>query len=130
MAKGKTIAIILAACAGFGVLLIASCAGLLFVGFKNADSTVSPRIDAMFSAIENNTFADTYETETTLELRNAATEQYTALGDAIGVRLGKLISKSLQGFTMRQSNADRNVSTSLRHLRSEFSVGFIAFGGG
>lgn len=106
MAKGKTIAIILAACAGFGLLLVVSCAGLLFMGFKNTDANISPRIDAMFSAIENDTFAETYETETTQDLRNAATkEQYEALGNAIAVRLGALQSKSLRGFNMRQLNA-------------------------
>jgi hypothetical protein len=113
MAKGKTIAIIFAACAGLGILVIGSCAGLLYFGYKNTDSTVSPRIDAMFSAIENNTFADTYETETSQELRDAASkEQYTALGDAIGLRLGKLESKSLQGFKMRQFNADSYIDVS------------------
>ena len=113
MAKGKTIAYIFAACAGLGILTIGSCAGLLYFGYKNADSTVSPKIDAMFLAIENNTFAATYETETTQELRDAASkEQYAALGDAIGVRLGKLKSKSLQGFKMRQFNADSYIDVS------------------
>jgi hypothetical protein len=113
MAKGKTIAIIFAACAGLGILMIGSCVGLLYFGYKNADSTVSPKIDAMFSAIEDNTFSATYETETSQELRDVASkEQYTALGDAIGVRLGKLKSKSLQGFKMRQFNANSYIDVS------------------
>lgn len=107
MPQRKTIAIIVAACGGFGTLLIASCAGLLFAGFKHADSTASPRIDAMFSAIENNRVAETYETDTTQELRTAVTkEQYTASAENIGARLGKLKSKSIQGFATRQSNAN------------------------
>ena len=106
MTQGKTVAIILAACAGFGILVIASCAGLLYVGFKNADATVSPRIDTLLSAIENDTFAETYETETTQELRDVSTkQQYTDLGKAIHVRLGALKTKSLQGFHMQQSGA-------------------------
>jgi predicted RNA-binding Zn-ribbon protein involved in translation (DUF1610 family) len=64
----------------------------------------------MFSAIENQTFPDTYETDTTQELRNAAIkQQYAALGDAVAVRLGALKSKSLQRFKMRQINADSYV---------------------
>lgn len=113
MAKGKTIAIMFVGCAGLGTFLIGSCAGLLYIGYKNTDSNVSPKIDAMFSAIENNTFADTYETETAQELRDVASkEQYTALGDAIRVRLGKLESKSLQGFKVRQLNADSYIDVS------------------
>lgn len=51
MAKSKTIVLILAACGGLGILMIGSCAGLLFLGFRNTDAAVSPRIDGMFSAI-------------------------------------------------------------------------------
>jgi hypothetical protein len=110
MVKGKTILVILAACAGLGVLLIGSCAGLLFIGFRNAGAVASPRVDAMFSAIEDETFAETYETETTQELRNAATkEQYESLGNAVAVRLGSLQSKTLREFYMRQVNADSYV---------------------
>ena len=110
MSKGKTIAIVIATCGGLGILLIGSCAGLLFMGFKNTDASVSPRIAAMFLAIRNDTFGETYETETTQELRNVVSkEQYKALGDSIGVRLGALKSKSMQGFNMRQFNADSYV---------------------
>ena len=107
MAQGKTIAIVLVGCAGFGVLLIAGCAGLLFVGFRNTDAAVSPRVDAMFRAIERGEFADTYETATTEEFRSVTTkQQYAAIGEAISTNLGRLKSKSLQGFNMQQVNAD------------------------
>ncbi len=107
MANRKTITFIFAGCGGMGILLIGSCAGLLYYGYTSADSTASPRIDALFLAIENNTFANTYETETAKEFRDVTSkEQYAALGDAIGVRLGKLKSKSLQSFKVHQFNAD------------------------
>lgn len=106
MSTGKTVAIILAACAGLGVVAIASCAGLLYVGYKNTDAAISPRIDAMFSAMERGTFSDTYESETTQELQDVATkEQYEAMGQAVAVRLGPLKSKTLQSFSARQQNA-------------------------
>jgi hypothetical protein len=70
MAKGKNIVLILATFVGLGIVAIGSCAGLFYFGYSNADSTVSPKVDAMFFAIENSTFAATYETETAQELRN------------------------------------------------------------
>jgi rubrerythrin len=106
MAGKKTVVIILAAVAGFGVLMFAACAGLVFYGYQSADETVSPHVDALFAAIENGTFADTYETHTTSELQAVVTrEQYAAIGDAISTRLGRLQSKSLQSFKMNQTNA-------------------------
>lgn len=106
MVKGKTIAIILGALSGCGAIMLGLCGGLLYMGFRNADKTVSPRVDAMFAAIEAGSFADTYETHTTEELRDAASrDEYTALGNAIALRLGELESKSLRGFKMRQFNA-------------------------
>ncbi|TWT78767.1 hypothetical protein CA13_01640 [Planctomycetes bacterium CA13] len=113
MTKAKAIVPIFIACVSIGVLLAGSCAGLLLFGFKDVKSQVSPKIDAMFSAIDNNTFAETYESETTQSLRESATkDQYTAVGDLIRLRLGKLKSKSLQGFTTTKyiSGSSINVS--------------------
>lgn len=103
MAKGKTVALVLGALAGFVVLAVGLCGGLLFMGFKNADATVSPRVDSMFTAIHACAFAGTYETHLSDELRNTTTQdEYVAIGDAIRLRLGELKSKSLQSFKMRQ----------------------------
>jgi hypothetical protein len=106
MPKGKTIALVLGVFVGVAVLGVVMCGGLLFIGFRNADATVSPRVDSMFTAIEAGTFADTYETHLSDELRNATSkDEYVAIGDAIQLRLGELKSKSLQSFKMRQHNA-------------------------
>ena len=56
------------------VAAIAACAGFFFFAFKDMDAAVSPKIDALFAAIDDGTFGDTYGTETTPELR-AATSQ-------------------------------------------------------
>lgn len=110
MSTRRTIAIVLGLCGGIGVLLIGSCAGLVYVNFKNTDAMVSPRIDAMFTAIERNTFADTYDNETSNELRDVVSkEQYESMGNAIALRLGKLKSKTIRGFNMRQRNAESYV---------------------
>ncbi len=110
MSTGKTVAIILGVCGGIGVLIIGSCGGLFYVGFKNADATVSPHIDAMFTAIENHTFADTYDNETCKELRDVVSkERYASLGNAVALRLGKFKTKTIRGFNMRQHNAESYV---------------------
>lgn len=107
MSTGKLVALILSLCGGVGLLLIAVCGGLLYAGYRNADASISPKIDAMFVAIANEQFANSYASETTPELKRVMTEeQFVALGKAINLRLGKLETKSLRGFKMKQHNAD------------------------
>jgi hypothetical protein len=107
--KTKTIVIlVLTACGVFVIAGIATCAGFLFLTFQNLDSTLSPTIDELFAAIDNNTFADTYDSHTADELRRTVTlEQYNDLGLTIKTRLGALRSKSLRQFNVRQFNANR-----------------------
>ena len=115
VSTGKTIAVVVGVLCGMGVLFIGSCAGLLYVGFKNTDTAISPRIDALFAAIDNDEFADTYDIETTKEFKNAVTrEQYESIGNAVALRLGKLKTKSLLGFKMGQHNADSYVDVSYK----------------
>lgn len=68
--KGKTIAIIVL---GVGVALTVStfgcCAGYLYLGYKSATDTVSPQVDELFQRIDEGTFAETYDTETTPAFR-------------------------------------------------------------
>ena len=81
--------------------------GFLFLGFKNTDAALSPKIDALFAAIDDGTFNDMYATETTPELRTAATrKEWEQLGLLIKTRLGPLKSKSLTRFSVQQFNAD------------------------
>lgn len=104
----KTVAIIFACSAGIGVVAIGSCGGLLYVGYKRADSSASPRIDDMFAAIDQDSFAETYDTMTTRAFRDVVTkEQYTELGHAIKSRLGAFQSKSLRSVKMHQSTSGR-----------------------
>src|SRR5262245_36862438 len=107
MSAGKIIAIVLAACGGLGVLMIALCAGGLYCGYKTANDSVAPEIDRLFAAVVDGTFADTYQTDTTQEFRSVTSEeQYADIGKAIATRLGRLKSKTLKGFNFRQMNAD------------------------
>jgi hypothetical protein len=107
MSKGKVVALVLAICGCLGVLAVIGCGGLLYLGYRTANDSVSPTIDQLFAAIESGSFADTYETKTTPEFQSVTSkEQYGEIGQAISARLGKLKSKSLRGFNMRQHNAD------------------------
>lgn len=107
MAAGKTIAIILGGCAGAFILMLAVCGGFLYLGYRNVDANISPRVDALFSAIANGRTAETYETETTKELREVQTkENYVALGEKITEKLGALKTKSLIGFKVGTHNTD------------------------
>jgi len=106
MSKGKLVALVLGLCGGVGLLLIAIFGGLLYSGYRNADASISPKIDAMFVAIANDQFANSYAVETTPELKKVvAEEQFVALGKAIDLQLSKLESKTLRGFKMKQRNA-------------------------
>ena len=78
---------IMAVCAGLAVLTIGSCAGLLYMGFRNTNTAVTPRIETLLSAIQNDRFGETNDTETTAELRSTLTrEQYETLGRANRLR--------------------------------------------
>lgn len=107
--RTRTIVIgIILACGGLSVIVIAACAGFFFFTFRNMDAAVSPKIDALFAAIDNGTFGDTYATETAPELRQATTrKEWEQLGLAIKTRLGSLKAKKLIQFNIQQFNADR-----------------------
>jgi hypothetical protein len=107
--KTRTIALlVVGACGALFVAGIASCAGVLFLAYRNTDAAISPVIDELFARVENDTFADTYETHTSAELRKTvAREQYRDIGLSFKNRLGPLKSKTMQQFNVRQANANR-----------------------
>ncbi len=107
MSGGKIVLLILAILGVLFIVSIAVCGGLLFWGYSSADKVAGPEVDAMFAAIDNGTFVDTYDTRVTPALQAAATRQeYEQLGEVIRTRLGSLQSKSLRSFNWRQHNAD------------------------
>src|SRR4029079_1127895 len=113
MSPGKTVAIVAVGCGVLGVAMIAACGGLLYLGYNAANTSVGPEIDRLFAAIDDGTFPETYESATTQEFRSATSkEQYAQIGKAVSTRLGRLKSKSLKSFNMRQHNADSYVDVS------------------
>jgi hypothetical protein len=106
--KTRTIVIIVfLACGGLFAVLIAAVAAFFFLGFTHTDADLSPRIDAMFAAMENDTFGETYATETAPELRaGQSREQYEQVGRMVKARLGGLRSKKLTQWNVRYFNAD------------------------
>ena len=99
MSSSKLIAPIAVGCGVAGIAIIAACGGLLYLGYKTANTSVGPEIDRLFAAIDDGTFAETYETATSQEFRNATSkDQYAQIGKAVSTRLGRLKSKSLKSF--------------------------------
>jgi hypothetical protein len=108
--KSRTIVIgVILACSGLAMVVIAACAGFWYFGFRYTDAALSPKIDALFAAIDNGTFGDTYPTETAPELRKAiGRKEWEQLGLAIRSRLGPLKAKNLTQFNIRQFNTDQS----------------------
>lgn len=122
MAKAKAIAAVGFALVG-GALLLISCAGLLYMLYavpvymkhRTAEKVASPRVDAMFAAMEGGTLSHAYETYASKELRYAVpVEEYRALANAISSRLGDLESKSLSSFSVREFNGQAEVDVTYR----------------
>ena len=103
MSKRKIVLVALVSIASFAVVSITMCGGILYLGYSSVETNASPKIDSMFDAIESDSFAETYQTQTTKEFRQLTTkEQYESIGEAIRTKLGNLRSKSLQGFTAKR----------------------------
>jgi hypothetical protein len=99
--------VIFLACGGLMAACIAACAGAFVFMYRIADTAVSPKIDALFAAIDKGTLGATYLTETTPEFRAAVSrKEYEDLGRAIKTRLGSLRSKTLTQWNASQFNAD------------------------
>lgn len=106
MSNSKVVGLILGGCGCLTIIGLLSCGGLLFVGYRAATDSAGPEIDWLFAAIEAGKFGETYETDTTPELRAVASkQQWEAIGNVVSARLGRLKSKSLQTFNMQQHNA-------------------------
>lgn len=115
MSKGKVLALVVAICVTLGLVFIGACAGLLYMGLRTATASVEPTIGRLLAAIDNDTFADTYESETAAEFRKTTSkEKYEDIGKAIAARLGPLKSKSLNEFHMRQFNMNSFVDVSYK----------------
>jgi hypothetical protein len=122
----KSIVILILAVGGLLVVGgFATCAGLLFLGFRNMDQSISPAVDELFASIDDDTFAETYDTHTTAAFRQAVSrEQYEALGLTIESRLGGLVSKSLRNMNVRHLNG-RSFTDVAYHAKFEKGEGTI-----
>jgi hypothetical protein len=108
MKARSIIALVILLAGGLFVSVIALCGGTLYLTFSQMDSSISPVIDELFVAMENDKFAETYDTHTTPELQRVSSrEQYAQIGQLIKTRLGKLKSKSMTRFNAQQMNATR-----------------------
>jgi hypothetical protein len=111
MKNGKVPLIAGLGCAGvLGVVLLASCTGLMIMGFRSASAAngeISTAIDELMRAAADGTFAETYQSATTPEFRQSTTAaNYAKLGDVIKIQLGALRSKQLVRINLKQVNAN------------------------
>jgi hypothetical protein len=109
--KTRTVVLlVLLLCGGLSLVAVALCGGAFFFLYKNADASVSPRIDALFAKIDDGTFGDAYLTDTSLEFRERVSqEQWDQIGLVVKQRLGRLKSKSMSQFNARQLNATATI---------------------
>src|SRR6188508_2158724 len=99
MKARSIIALVVLLAGGLLLSVIALCGGSLYFAYRQMDTSISAVIDELFVAIDNDKFAETYDTHTTPELQKVASrEQYAQLGKMIKTRLGKLKSKSMTRF--------------------------------
>jgi hypothetical protein len=108
MKKDKAVLVVGLGCAGLAV--IASCAGLFFVGWRSAssaDGEISAAVDDLMRAAADGRFAETYESATTPEFQYTTSEaDYAKLGELIRTNLGALKSKQLLRVNLRQINVN------------------------
>jgi hypothetical protein len=94
-------------CTFLFLVAVVACGGFFFYLYTNADKELSPKIDELFAAMDNGTFGDTYNSETTPELRQEISkEKFEQLGRLVKNRLGKLQSKILVSWYSRQLNME------------------------
>ena len=110
----RTRTLVIGSFLGCGFLLfvcVIACGGFFFYLYNSTDKEITPQVDVLFAAIDNDTFGDTYATETTPEMRQTISkEAYAQLGRTIKNRLGKLQSKTLIIWNSRQFNAETSTN--------------------
>ena len=106
--KTKSIVILVGSIVGVSFIgVIALVVGGLVMAFNSADATLSPTIDELFTAMENDAFAETYDTHTTADVKqNVTREKYADLGIRVKSRLGALKSKTMRQVHIRQNNSN------------------------
>lgn len=106
MTVQKTLLVVFAAMAIFFLLMVGIAGFFLYRTYQQGGAEITPRIDALFQAIDEQDFGSTYLTETTSELRNTVTlEGYENIGKVIAAELGKLESKTISNFKYQFDSA-------------------------
>lgn len=107
MKTRSVVLLVLLICGGLFLVTVVLCGGAAYLFYKNADASVSPRVDALFAKIDNGTFGEAYKTETSPEFRESVSKrQWDQIGLVVKERLGRLQSKSMRQFNAKQINAN------------------------
>lgn len=88
-------------------MLVAACGGLFYFGFRQVtgEGDVAVEVDRFFAEIAQGQAAEYYRNRASSELKNVTSEKdFASICETINERLGKLRSKTVSGFNMRNKN--------------------------
>ncbi len=106
---------VLSGCAVLGLLMLAACGGMLYFGYRqvSGNGEVAAEVDRLFDEIAQGRAAQFYRDWCSPELKRATSQQeFVDFANAINEQLGKLVSKSVTGFSFNRQNLTSNVEAS------------------
>ena len=87
--------------------MIAACGGLIYIGFRQVtgEGELAVEVDQLFEEIAQGQAAEFYRNRGSAELKRATSEEdFVNLSQRINDQLGKLQSKTVSGFSVRNQN--------------------------
>ena len=87
--------------------MIAACGGLMYFGFRQVagEGEVAVEVDRLFEDIAQGRAAEFYRNRGSAELKRITSEEdFVNLSEKISEQLGKLRSKTVSGFSVRNQN--------------------------
>ncbi|MEM6798991.1 MAG: hypothetical protein AAF589_05705 [Planctomycetota bacterium] len=107
MSTGKSLLLVVGGVFGGVLLMVGSCAGLIYYGYSSTSATAGPRIDDAFKAIASGKAAAFYQSETNATFKAASTQaEFQTIAELVRERLGPLRSKSMKSFNARSVNGE------------------------
>ncbi len=103
---------VLSGCAVMGLLSVAACGGLLYLGFRQVSGhgEVAAQFDRLFDEIDQGRAAEYYRAHATDDLKRATSEaDFVSFAELVNEKLGELQAKRVAGFSMHSSSGGTRV---------------------
>ncbi|MGE0606282.1 MAG: zinc-ribbon domain-containing protein [Pirellulales bacterium] len=104
----KTRSIVILAVLGIGgacAVVVAGCAGFIFFAFSSTGTMITPRVEALFAAIDREEDQASYDRDFTPDYRGVTTfAQHQRICQLVRLRLGKLQSQTLTSTQLHHNN--------------------------